>query len=66
VISNAGELVDHIKVAVEQHGAGPHSEVRVRLGKFGPVYRIEQLNGVRDQRGFSLLLELNPIPESTG
>lgn len=64
MIKNAGELVDYIKAAVESHGATPFTEVRVRVGKLGPVHRIKSLAGVKDQRGFSLLLELDPIPES--
>ena len=64
MIKKAGELVDYIKAAVEGHGATPHTEVRVRVGTLGPVHRIASLKGVRDQRGVSLLLELDPIPEA--
>jgi hypothetical protein len=64
MITKTGELVAYIQAAVAQHGATPHTEVRVRVGKLGPVHRITALNGVADQRGFSLLLELDPIPES--
>lgn len=64
MIRKAGELVDYIKAAVAGHGATPHTEVRVRIGTLGPVHRIANLKGVSDQRGISLLLELDPIPES--
>lgn len=57
MINNAGELVDYIKAAVEQHGATPMTEVRIRIGANGPEYSIEQLTAVQDQRGFSLLLQ---------
>lgn len=64
MITKAGELVAYIQAAVEQHGATPHTEVRVRVGKLGPTYRIRSLNGVEDQRGLSLLIELDGLPES--
>lgn len=64
MIRNTGELVAYVKAAVEGHGATPMTEVRVRVGKLGPVHRITALNGVKDQRGFSLILELDPVPES--
>jgi hypothetical protein len=64
MIRKAGELVEYIKAAVAGHGATPHTDVRVRVGTLGPVYRISNLKGVKDQRGVSLLLELDPVPES--
>lgn len=63
-IQNAGELIDYVMAAVQQHNATPHTELRVRVGSLGPVHRIKELKGVQDQRGFSLLLELESIPES--
>ncbi len=62
MIDNAGELVDYIKAAVEGHGATPMTEVRVRIGKMGPEYRIHELTAVKDQRGFSLLLQTSIVP----
>lgn len=66
MIRNAGELVQYIQAAVAQHGATPHTEVRVRIGKTGPEYRINGLNAVQDQRGFSLVLEGCITPETGG
>lgn len=66
MINKAGELVDHVREAVTQHGATPHTEVRVRIGSMGPVYRIQQMKGVSDGRGLHLLLELCVVPESLG
>jgi len=65
-INTAFDLTQYIKAAVMEHGATPGTEVRVRVGTMGPIYKIKQLNGVKDQRGFHLLLELDPIPESSG
>jgi hypothetical protein len=65
MILKAGELVDYIIEAVQQHGATQQTELRVRVGTLGPVYLINNLKGVSDQRGFSLLLELSPLPEVT-
>jgi hypothetical protein len=64
VIRNAGQLVQFIEAAVKQHGATPQTEIRVRVGALGPTYRINMLKGAPDQRGFSLVLELMPFPES--
>jgi hypothetical protein len=66
MILKAGELIDHVVAAVQEHGATPHTELRVRVGTMGPVYRVQQLKGVQDERGFSLLLELSAVPESYG
>lgn len=55
MIRNAGELVDHIKEAVQSHGATPMTEVRIRVG--GLEFQIAKLTGVQDQRGFSLILD---------
>lgn len=64
MIKKAGELVQYLHAAAVEHGASPLSDVRVRVGPLGPFYRIEHVKGTRDQRGFSMILELNPIPES--
>lgn len=64
MITKAGELIEHIIAAVEQHGATPQTELRVRVGSLGPTYRVSQLKGVSDGRGFSLLLETELLPES--
>lgn len=65
MIRNAGELADYLKAAVQGHGATKLTEVQVRVGTLGPVHRIKELKGVKDQRGFRLMLELDPIPEGS-
>jgi len=60
---NAGILVDTIKNAVMAHGATPDTELRVRIGASGPVYRIKQIKGQKDQRGFRLILETEILPD---
>lgn len=65
-IRKAGELVQYLHAAAVEHGASPLSEVRVRVGATGPFYRIAHVKGSKDQRGFSLILELDPQPESAG
>lgn len=62
MIKNAGELVDHVKAAVEQHNATPMTEIRVRIGTMGPEYRIHQMVGAQDQRGLMLLLQTSSAP----
>ncbi len=63
MITKTGELIDHIMAAVEQHGATPHTELVVRIGTMGQTYRINQLKGQPDERGFRLVLETSAIPE---
>lgn len=62
-VMNAGILVDTIKAAVQAHGATPLTELRVRVGALGPTYRIKQIKGQKDQRGFRLILETEMLPE---
>jgi hypothetical protein len=64
MITKLGELIAYIKSAAQQYGANSHTDVMVRIGTLGPIYQINNLKGVRDQRGAYLLLELNPIPEA--
>lgn len=66
MITKAGELVEHLTAAVQQAGATQESEIRVRIGTVGPIYRINLLKGVRQGGVTSLLLELDFIPESGG
>lgn len=61
-IDKTGQLVDYIRAAVEQAGAKPDTAIRVRIGETGPEYRIEQLKGVEDQRGFRLVLQTAILP----
>lgn len=65
-INKAGELIDHIIAAVQQHGATPNTELRVRIGRVGPEYTIRGLRGVQDGRGFQLLIETQALPETYG
>lgn len=60
-IAKCGDLIDHIKAAVEGHGATPHTPIFVRLGSSGPEYPIAKLQAVQDQRGFSLILEASVL-----
>lgn len=60
---NAGILVDTVKAAVQQHGATPYTELRVRIGATGPTYKIKQIKGQQDQRGFRLVLETEMLPD---
>ncbi|HQZ42702.1 MAG TPA: hypothetical protein PK735_07430 [Flavobacteriales bacterium] len=64
-VMNAGILIDTIRSAVMAHGATPHTELRVRIGATGPVYRIKQIKGQKDQRGFRLILETEILPDLT-
>lgn len=61
MIRNAGELIDHVKAAVEQHGATPHTEIMIRLGPDGPLYGIAQMKALQDNRGFALILEASAV-----
>ena len=61
MIRNAGELVEHVKAAVEQHGATPMTNVLIRLGPDGPLYGVGQMKGLRDERGFALILEATAV-----
>jgi hypothetical protein len=64
VILKAGQLAEHMAAAAQQ-GCSPHMDVRVRIGRVGPEYRINELRGVNgDPRGAHLLIELCPIPEN--
>ncbi len=65
-MKKAGEVIDHIIAAVEQHGATPHTDVHVRIGEDGPMYRLANLKGCQDQRGFTLILETEQHPEIHG
>jgi hypothetical protein len=63
-IEKTGQLVDHIMAAVQEHGATPHTDIHVRVGPTGPLYRIDKLMGSKeDLRGFTLILETAPHPE---
>ncbi len=62
-VMNAGILIETIKAAVKGHGATPTTELRVRIGATGPVYRIKQIKGQKDQRGFRLILETEILPD---
>jgi hypothetical protein len=64
MIKKVGELVQYLRAAAMEHGASPFSEVRV--GPAGPMHRIQYVKGSADQRGFSMVLELDPVPESDG
>lgn len=59
-INKAGELVQHISAAAQEHGLSPLSDVFVRDGPDGILRRINHVKGFRDQRGFALILELHP------
>lgn len=63
MIRNAGELIEYITAAVQEHGATPLTEITVRIGSVGAEYRISGLQGVQDQRGFSLLLQTEVLPK---
>ena len=62
MIDKMGALVAYLQAAATEHDATPHTDLRVRVGTLGPVYRIKELKGVRDNRGFGLVLELDPNP----
>ncbi len=62
-VMNAGILIDTVKQAVMAHGATPFTELRVRIGATGPTYRIKQIKGQKDQRGFRLVLETEMLPD---
>ena len=62
MINNAGLLVDYIKGAVEQNNANPQTEVFVRIGDDGPLYRIHQMKGQSDLRGLRLVLQTSKVP----
>jgi hypothetical protein len=60
-IQKTGELVEYIMAAVQQHGATPHTDIFVRIGELGPVYRIAGLTGQADQRGMRLILQTEVV-----
>jgi hypothetical protein len=62
---NAGILVDSIKAAVMEHGATALTELRIRIGNDGPLYKIHAVKGQQDARGFRLLLQANALPDLT-
>ncbi len=61
MIRNAAELTGHIKAAVMEHGATPSTDVLVRVGPDGPLMRITCMKGLRDARGFALVMEVSPV-----
>jgi hypothetical protein len=64
VITKAGQLIEHMIAAVQQHNATQQTEIRVRIGAMGPVYAIDQMRGeVVPGVGGRILLQLNPVPE---
>lgn len=65
-IKRMGELVEYMKAAAQDHQATPMSDIVVRVGATGPFHRIKHVKGSEDQRGFRLILELDPEPESVG
>lgn len=64
MINKSGELIDHMIAAVQSHGATPDTDVRVRIGKTGPEYRIHELVGSTDNNGrdFKLILQTSIAP----
>jgi len=64
-VMNAGILVDTIKMAVQENGCTPHTEMKVRIGTNGPVYNIKAVKGQKDQRGLRLILETEILPDLT-
>lgn len=62
---NAGIMVETIKAAVQQYGATPFTEMRVRIGQTGPVYLIKAIKGQQDQRGLRLIIETEVLPDIT-
>lgn len=66
MIKKMGELVQYMRAAAENHRATPMSDLFVRVGATGPLHRIKHVKGAEDQRGFHMILELDPVPESQG
>jgi hypothetical protein len=64
-VMNAGILIDTIRGAVLNAGAVPETEIRVRIGKTGPVYNISSIKAQKDQRGLRLLIETEILPDLT-
>lgn len=65
-IKRMGELVEYMKAAAQNHQATPMSDIFVRVGAAGPLHRIKHVKGTEDQRGFAMILELDPVPETVG
>lgn len=60
-IEKCGELIAYLETAAQEHGMTPHSDIFVRVGALGPVYRIDRLKGQADQRGIRFVLELDVL-----
>ena len=65
-IKKAGELVQYLATAAEQHGLSPLSDVFVRDGPAGALRRIQHVKAFRDQRGTAMILELHPTAHVDG
>jgi hypothetical protein len=60
-VEKAGELIDHIKICVQEHNATPHTPIYIRDGAAGPMKRISQVKMMKDDRGLAIILETSTI-----
>ena len=60
-INTAGQLMDYM-IASANDGVQLDTEIFVRVGTIGPVYKIDKLMGQRDQRGLRLILQTSVLP----
>lgn len=58
----AGDLVDRVKQAVLNYGAGPESRVVVRIGLFGAEHTINEVKMRIGVAGPELILEAMETP----
>lgn len=61
-VQNAGELVDFVRAAVQEHKATPATRVVVRIGAFGQEYVVEQVKMAQDRRGLTIILQTAVLP----
>lgn len=62
MVRNAGELVDCIKSAVLNFGAGPRTRVIVRLGEFGAEHVLEHVKVRGGRHGPEVILQAAARP----
>lgn len=61
-VSNAGELIDYVRTAVQEHQATPATRVVVRIGAFGQEYAIDVVKMAADRRGLTIILQTAVLP----
>lgn len=62
MVRNAGELIDCIKNAVLNFGAGPETKVTVRIGDFGPEYDVEHIKVRGGRNGPEVIIQAAAAP----